>query len=162
MGSTNALFRGTLGQVMTEGMTSETVRFGVSMDKPLVEMLDRLTASEGYSNRSETIRSLVRQEVISSGKGNECRRVAGVVTLVYRYGRKLRRAGTGSFPSLRIAANMQLHLDEEICLKILVVIGASGELRGWSQQLIGQRGVVGRLSIIATEDLYRELSGTSR
>ncbi len=141
---------------------SEIVRFGVSMEKPLVEMLDRLTLVEGYSNRSETIRSLVRQEVIRSGRGKDGQEVAGVVTLVYRYGTRLRRVSTAEYRSLRIAANMQLHLDDEICLKVLILSGDSSELHAWASNLIGQRGVVGKLSITATEDLYRELSGVSQ
>ncbi len=148
------------GAVMREQKTSDTVRFGVSMDKPLVEMLDQLTADEGYSNRSETLRSLVRQEIIRSGKDSENRRVAGVITLVYRYGTKLRRVSTKDFSSLRIAGNMQLHLDEDICLKLLILTGDSGDLHAWAQKLVGQRGVIGKLSITATEDVYRELTGT--
>ena len=140
---------------------SEIVRFGVSMEKPLVEMLDRLTVAEGYSNRSETIRSLVRQEVIRSGREKDGQEVAGVVTLVYRYGTRLRRVSTAGYRSLRVAANMQLHLDDKICLKLLILTGDGGELHAWASNLIGQRGVVGKLSITATEDLYRELSSVS-
>ncbi len=140
---------------------SEIVRFGVSMEKPLVEMLDRLTVAEGYSNRSETIRSLVRQEVIRSGREKDRQQVAGVVTLVYRYGTRLRRVSTTGYRSLRVAANMQLHLDDEICLKLLILTGDGSELHAWASNLIGQRGVVGKLSITATEDLYRELSSVS-
>ncbi len=140
---------------------SEIVRFGVSMEKPLVEMLDRLTVAEGYSNRSETIRSLVRQEVIRSGREKDRQQVAGVVTLVYRYGTRLRRVSTTGYRSLRVAANMQLHLDDEICLNLLILTGDGSELHAWASNLIGQRGVVGKLSITATEDLYRELSSVS-
>lgn len=40
----------------------DVVRFGVSMDRELVRLLDDLTSGGGYANRSETLRALVRRE----------------------------------------------------------------------------------------------------
>lgn len=40
----------------------DVVRFGVSMDRELVRLLDELTSGGGYANRSETLRALVRRE----------------------------------------------------------------------------------------------------
>ncbi len=140
---------------------SDTVRFGVSMEKSLVEVLDRLSTEQGYGNRSQMLRSLVRQEVVRSGAAADDGEVAGVLTLVYRYGTRLRRVSTDDYATLRIVANTQLHLDDAVCLKVMILTGTGGEVRSWAKPLITQRGVVGKLNISATEELYRELSGSA-
>ncbi|MHC4458865.1 MAG: ribbon-helix-helix protein, CopG family, partial [Planctomycetota bacterium] len=37
-------------------------RIGVSLDKKLLSMFDKLIAKQGYQSRSEAIRDLVRQQ----------------------------------------------------------------------------------------------------
>jgi len=46
-----------------EGMNG-LVRFGVSMEASLAERFDELIGRRGYSNRSEAIRDLVRQQLV--------------------------------------------------------------------------------------------------
>ncbi len=135
----------------------ETTRFGVSMDRELVDLLDRLTEGGGYANRSEALRSLVRHELIRVGGEESDREVAGVITLIFRYGTRLAPAPLDDYPSVHVSANLQIHLDREICMKLLVVQGACGDVNEWAKKLTAQRGVVGRLTISATDQLVREL-----
>ncbi|PKL12490.1 MAG: hypothetical protein CVV52_09890 [Spirochaetae bacterium HGW-Spirochaetae-8] len=136
---------------------SEIVRFGVSMDRDLVELLDSITQTEGYANRSETIRSLVRQELINSGTEDDTREVTAVISLIFHYTTSLARIPIDRYPSLRIITNLQQHLQKEIVIKILVVTGSSGEVRAWSQELTGQKHIIGRVNIAATDELFQEL-----
>jgi CopG family transcriptional regulator, nickel-responsive regulator len=140
-----------------EAEVGGTTRFGVSMDRELVVLLDRLAASAGYHNRSEALRSLVRREVIRAGDEDGGRQVAGIITLIYRYTTRLTSAPVDEFPSIRISANLQLHLEKDICMKLLVIQGRSGDVHEWAKKLTAQRGVVGRLTISATDDIIREL-----
>jgi CopG family transcriptional regulator, nickel-responsive regulator len=138
------------------------VRFGVSMEEELVTLLDDLARREQYANRSEALRSLVRrrlaQEAAPPGRDREDQRtVAGIVTLLYPYDRTLLRAPLAPFPTLRIAANLQLHLQDQVCLKMLVVQGAASEVHQWAQPVVAQKGVVGNLSVVATEDVCSAL-----
>ncbi len=137
----------------------ETIRFGVSMDRELVELLDRLTRSGGHENRSETIRGLVRKELVRTGSVDSDREVIGTVTLLYRYGTRLPRVPVRDYPSVRITANVQLHAEDEICVKVLVVRGRGSEVEGWAGKLLSSKRVIGKLSITATDELYRELMG---
>ena len=43
---------------------SEIIRFGVSMDKELVTLLDQLTEVHHHPNRSETIRAMILNQVL--------------------------------------------------------------------------------------------------
>ena len=135
----------------------ETVRFGVSMDSDLVTLLDKLTQQQGHTNRSETIRALVRQELTHSDPAESDQEVIGTVTLLYHFRVSLPRISVESYPSLRITANLQLHAQREICIKILVVAGKASEVHAWSQRLLSRKNVMGKLTIAATEELYREL-----
>jgi len=135
----------------------ETVRFGVSMDSDLVELLDRLTRQEGHENRSETLRSLVRQELIQAGSREEDREVIGTVTLLYHYETRLPRVSVRPYPSVRITANIQLHAEEEICVKVMVVRGLGREIREWAQKLLSYKKIIGKLTITATDEIFREL-----
>jgi len=40
------------------------IRFGVSLDKILLERFDSLIERKGYSNRSEAIRDLIRDSLV--------------------------------------------------------------------------------------------------
>lgn len=133
------------------------VRFGVSMEEELVALLDDLVDREHYANRSEALRSLVRDKLVRAEDGEDDRPVAGIVTLIYPHSRTLVRAPIAPFPSLRISANLQLHLQDDICLKVLVVQGNQSEVRQWARPVVAQKGVVGSISAVATEGLCATL-----
>ena len=53
-------------------------RIGVSLDKKLLSMFDKLIAKQGYQSRSEAIRDLIRQQLSSEQLSNpKARAVAG-------------------------------------------------------------------------------------
>lgn len=135
------------------------VRFGVSMEGDLVELLDDLATRQGYDNRSETLRHLVRKELARDSGPLDDRQVAGIVTLLYPYGKKLIDAPIAAYPSLQITANLQLHLQGNVTLKVLIVQGAAAEVHAWAQTVVSQRDVLGELSVVATEEVYEALSG---
>ena len=135
----------------------ETVRFGVSMDSDLVELLDRMTRDKGHPNRSETIRGLVRQELVDEYAGDEDLAVLGTLTLLYHHGTGLPRLSVRAYPSLRITANLQLHVDEDIVVKVLVLQGKGAEVQAWARKLLSRKKVIGKLAIAATDDLTKEL-----
>ncbi len=137
------------------------VRFGVSMEEELVQLLDELADREGYDNRSEALRSLVRKELARDSSPGDDRQVAGIVTLLFPYGRKLIDAPVAAYPSLQITANLQLHLQGNVTLKTLVIQGSGAEVHAWARRVVSQRGVLGELSVVATEEVYAALAGSA-
>ncbi len=135
----------------------QTIRFGVSMDSALVALLDQLTEQRGAANRSETIRELVRAAVIEESLGDEERHVIGTLTLLFHHQTRLPRAPISDYPSLTITANLQFHIHGEICVKLLMVRGSSGDVNKWAAKLLGHPDVIGNLSICATDALLGEL-----
>jgi len=61
---------------------SDIVRFGISLGNELLGNFDNLIKRRKYSNRSEAIRDLIRQELLKQDL-EEDREVAGAITFVY-------------------------------------------------------------------------------
>ncbi len=135
-------------------------RFGVSMEHDLVELLDTLVERQGHKNRSEALRAMVRKELAHAVDQNETREVAGILTLLYPYGKALERHPTDDYPSLTISANLQLHLRGNVCLKVIVVQGLSADVHCWARDVIGQKGILGEMRVVASEDVYSAFSQT--
>lgn len=129
-------------------MAKELVRFGVSIEKALVESLDVFRAREGYANRSETLRNLIVKQLLSSDVvGADDIPVTGIITLVYPAGMRLKRLPVHDFPLLHFQANFQLHIDEDTVLKILVISGKRSDVDRWSSLATHQKKVSGQTVI---------------
>lgn len=136
----------------------KTVRFGVSMDSDLVDLLDAMSREKGYGNRSEALRDLVRQELVNDFVHEGDSEVIGTVTLLYPRESSLARVSIEDYPSVSISANLKMHADREICVKVIVVQGKGREVQAWARKLLSSRHVMGRLNIAATTELKRELT----
>jgi len=125
-------------------VVQETVRFGVSMEKGLLESFDRLIYKKGYSNRSEAVRDLIRDYLVTEDWAAEEKEVVGTITLVYNHHtRGLSDALIDlqhHFHNLTIST-MHLHLDEDNCLEVLVVKGMANKIKEVAERLTSTRGV---------------------
>jgi len=136
---------------------SELVRFGVSMEREIVSLLDEITEKHEHPNRSEAIRALVRQQMLEEQSLEPDTEVTTVISLIYHYTTLLLRVPLKDFSSLKLTTNLQMHLDEDIIFKMLVVTGTYEEVTIWANRVTGQKHVVGRMHIAATERLFEQL-----
>jgi len=119
------------------------VRFGVSLEKGLLEKFDALLEERGYSSRSEALRDLIRQSLIEK-KWREGAEVAGAVTLIYDHHRK---DLVGRITDIQhdcphlIISTQHIHLDHDHCLEIIAVRGGSEEVRRLADSLRSIKGV---------------------
>lgn len=122
---------------------SELVRFGISLDRKLLQKFDRLTQKEGYNNRSEAIRDLIRKNLIQKewGEGKE---IAGAIIMVYdHHKRDLVNRLTDiqhNYQSL-IISTQHVHLDHDNCLEIIAIKGRSEKARDLLNALKSQKKV---------------------
>lgn len=133
---------------------STLTRFGVSLDTSLLEKFDRLCQSQGYENRSEAIRDLIRNYLVRQEWAEQQKQVAGCLVLVYdHHSSNLSQKLTSiqhEFHSL-IISSMHVHLDHDNCLETLVLKGNADAIRQLSQLLIATKGVkYGKLNIATT------------
>jgi CopG family nickel-responsive transcriptional regulator len=119
-------------------------RFGSSIPTTLLRRFDALIARQGYSNRSEALRDLIRERMVEQewkvGKGE----VVGTVTLVYdHHVRELTQKLTElqHHHHTEILSTLHIHLDEHHCLEVLAVRGKAREVKAIADRLIGTKGV---------------------
>jgi CopG family transcriptional regulator, nickel-responsive regulator len=132
-------------------MRNELVRFGVAMEKSLLEQFDVIVADRGVT-RSELLRDLVRAEIVRAQVARGAPAVA-TLTLVYdHHVRELTEKLTEFQHQLgdRVRSTLHIHLDQSRCLEVIVMRGRSDELKRVADRLLATRGVThGGIEIIA-------------
>lgn len=128
-------------------------RFGISLDKDLLDRFDHLIKGKNYSNRSEAFRDLIRQELVKK-EWQEGHEVAGAVNLIYdHHKRELLTKITDiqhDFQKL-IISTQHIHLDHNNCLEIIAVKGNPKDVQKLSDTLTAIKGVKhGALSMSTT------------
>jgi len=128
-------------------------RFGVSLDKALLDRFDRYIRERNYSNRSEAFRDLIRQELIKK-EWREGEDVAGAITLIYDHHRKdlLNKITDLQHDFQKVIISTQhIHLDHDNCLEIVAVRGKPEEVIRLADMLKSIKGVKhGTLSMSST------------
>jgi CopG family nickel-responsive transcriptional regulator len=131
-----------------------TARFGVSMSKRLLAEFDQLIAKLGFPNRSEAIRSLIRERLVQKEWQVSKQNTIGTITIVYSHEvRELTERLTEMQHQYhrQIISTMHIHLDKHNCLEILAVKGKGREIKRIADHLLSTKGVKhGRLTIAST------------
>lgn len=150
--------------------TGELRRFSVCMPATLVDQLDDLVSSNGFSNRSQALTEMVRSHLVDRQATNGTQEIAGTITLVYDHHKRDLQAQLTDIQhdhqELIIAA-MHVHLDHHRCLEVLTVRGTSPRIRKLADRLLAVRGVMhGRLTVTVTtastrRDAARHRHGSS-
>jgi CopG family nickel-responsive transcriptional regulator len=126
------------------------IRFGVSIEKKLLDLFDRLISKRGYRNRSEAIRDLIRDKLVEEEWAGGTREVVGTLTLIYdHHTRELQARMTELQHTYHahVISTLHVHLDHHNCLEVLVVRGRPREIRALSDGLLSLKGVKhGRLA----------------
>ncbi|MCS6900935.1 MAG: nickel-responsive transcriptional regulator NikR [Myxococcales bacterium] len=133
---------------------SDLVRFGVAMERALLERFDERIARKGYENRSEALRDLIRADLLRDAWDRGGEGVA-TITLVYdttvrdisdRIQAIEREAGE------RVVSSLRVQLGKERCLEVLVARGSAGRLRALADRLLGLRGVLSGELVAASSE----------
>jgi CopG family nickel-responsive transcriptional regulator len=135
-------------------MKTDLVRFGVAMDRPLLEHLDVIVNDRGVT-RSELLRDLVRGEVVRAQVRRGVPAIAAL-TLVYdHHVRDLTERLTEIQHELgeRVRSTLHVHLDHNRCLEVIILRGRSDELKRVAEKLLATRGVKhGGIEIVTDDD----------
>ena len=119
------------------------VRFGVSLEKPLLERFDALIRKRQYTNRSEALRDLIRRELVER-QWREGQEVAGAITLIYDHHKRdvLARVTDiqHDFQEM-IISTQHIHLDHDNCMEIIAARGKADEVQRLADALTSVKGV---------------------
>jgi len=122
----------------------ETIRFGVSIQDKLLARFDSLITQQGYLNRSEAIRDLIRNALVEEDLGKDEEESVGTISMVYdHHTRELSDKLTEQQHShhKEIISSMHVHLDHNNCLEVVVAKGMTKDIKHLAQELIGTKGV---------------------
>ncbi len=116
---------------------SDLYRFGISLDRELIEAFDRHIKAQGYQSRSEALRDLIREALLRKTT-TEGGLVAGAIVMTYdHHKRELVNRLIDiqhDFHDL-IISTQHVHLDHENCLEVIAVKGNAPEIEKLSSAL---------------------------
>jgi CopG family nickel-responsive transcriptional regulator len=129
-------------------------RVGVSLDKKLLAGFDQLIGKQGYTNRSEAIRDLIR-ESLSKDKLAEpsASAVAGVFLVYDHHSTKLseKLVSLQHNHLLQVIASTHVHLDHDNCLEVIILKGKVREIEKLANNIAALKGVkLSRVNLMTT------------
>src|SRR5271163_2853338 len=129
------------------------VRTGVSLEEELLKQFDESIRERGYQNRSEAIRDLIRDHLVSR-EADKNKVVAGTLTIVYDHHRPNlteKLVQVQHHAGSQVLAATHVHLDHHNCLEVVIMKGRSGSIQDLSNRILSLRGVKhGQLVITST------------
>lgn len=125
-------------------MVEKIIRFGVSIEPDLLKKFDKITKKEGYANRSEAIRDLIRKNLVNEKIQNHNAEAIGTLTMIYDH-------HTGNLTNKlldlqhhhhkEILTTTHIHVDHENCLEVLVLKGKVGNIEKLSDNIKSLKGI---------------------
>jgi CopG family nickel-responsive transcriptional regulator len=98
-------------------------RFGVSLDDDLLSKFDHLIKEKNYTNRSEALRDLIRQELVQR-QWQGGKEIVGAITLIYDHHK---RELVNKIMDIQhdfgdlIISSQHIHLDHHNCMEIIAI-----------------------------------------
>jgi CopG family nickel-responsive transcriptional regulator len=132
---------------------ADLTRTGVSIEPELLEKFDRFISRRGYKNRSEALRDLIRESLISEDI-EQNRLVVATLSMIFEHHRhdlsnKLTEIQHHSHQNVLAATHV--HLDQDNCLEVVIMKGRAGEVKHLADHMLAMRGVKhGKLVITST------------
>jgi CopG family transcriptional regulator, nickel-responsive regulator len=120
------------------------VRTGVSLEPEVLSALDRWARMRNAASRSEAIRFLVRKELSESALEDPEADAVGAVMVVYNHhGPYVQRRLTEAQHrwGSHIRSSSHVHLEGDVCVELMTLVGKRGELVRAAEDLRGVKGV---------------------
>lgn len=128
-------------------------RITMSLDSTLAEQFDTFISEHGYTNRSEAMRDLIRQQLEKERLGQSEEGYC-VATLSYVYNHHelelaSRITGVHHHHHELNLASIHVHLDHDNCLEIAVMRGSIKKVREFANAVMAERGIRhGKLNMV--------------
>lgn len=123
---------------------SDLERVGVSLDKVLLGQFDTLIEKQGYTNRSEAIRDLIRERLSAEHLSEPAAHAVAGIFLVYDHHSSAvmnKLTALQHDHVLDVVASMHIHLDHHNCLEIIIVKGKVNMIQTLADKIGSLKGV---------------------
>jgi CopG family nickel-responsive transcriptional regulator len=119
-------------------------RFGVSIEPDLLKKFDKVIKKKGYTNRSEAIRDIIRENLIAETTEDPNSEAIGTLTMIYDH-----HAGnlTNRLLDLQhhhhkeILTTTHIHVDHDNCLEVLVLKGKTRNIQKLADNIKSLKGI---------------------
>lgn len=133
---------------------SDIERIGISLEKNLLTMFDQVITEDGYRNRSEAVRDMIRERLSRKRLSNpDAHAVAGVFLIYDHHETKLpqKLVDIQHNHLLEAAASTHVHLDHHNCLEVIILKGQVKEIENLGNKIAALKGIkLSRLNIMAS------------
>ncbi len=124
---------------------SFVVRFTVSLEEALLKKFDEYCQQEQFATRSEAVRQLIHDRLMTRLWLEGTEQVAGTLTLVYDHhkpqlGERLTKLQHDH--NDLIVATTHVHLTHDICLEVIILRGSASRLQQVAAELKGMKGIL--------------------
>ena len=120
------------------------IRFGISMEPELLEKFDRIIKKEGYTNRSEAIRDIIRKNIIIEKIKDPQVKAIGTLTMIYDHhtgGLTNKLLDIQHDHTKEILSTTHIHIDHHNCLEVLVLKGKIGNVQKLADRIKSLKGI---------------------
>lgn len=124
---------------------SDLMRLTLSVPRLLLERLEALMRQRNYTSRSAFVRDLIRDYQVAHEWQAAHAAALGIITLVYQphlhqLGEKLTTLQRHYYQSIR--ASTHVHLDQHVCVEVLIVHASPTQIQQLADHLRQQKGVL--------------------
>jgi CopG family nickel-responsive transcriptional regulator len=122
----------------------QLTRTGIALDSDLLARFDRYIAKQGYKNRSEAFRDLIRDKLVGAAVESPEAAVVGTITIIYDHHSRLlpdKLMDLQHENHNMVIATTHVHIDHDSCLEVVVVKGQARKVQAFADLLIGTKGI---------------------
>ena len=133
-------------------------RVGISVEDDLLKKFDKLIDKQGYANRSEAIRDLIRERLMRDQLEEPASNAIAAIFVVYdhhssRLTQKLTELQHSQI--LKTISSMHIHIGHHDCLEVILLKGNVGEIKKMADKIIALKGVkLGKVNLIGVGQDY--------
>ena len=130
-------------------------RVGISIEDDLLRKFDRLIEKQGYANRSEALRDLIRDKLMVADLAKPNTSAIAAIFVVYDHhssqlSQKLIQLQHSQL--LKTISSMHVHIGRHECLEVILLRGKVRQIKKLSDAIVALKGVkLGRVNLIATD-----------
>lgn len=145
----------------------DLMRFGVSAEEELLQNFDRLINGQGYENRSEALRDLMRDALVKARleHSSETNEVLGSLTLVYDHHASDLSDKMNELQHDHhhlVVSVLHVHVNHDDCMEVIVLRGSLREVRSLADGLLSLKGVKhGKLFVTVSSEQMIERQTTA-
>jgi CopG family transcriptional regulator, nickel-responsive regulator len=125
-------------------MKTKVTRFGVSIENDLLEKFDKLSSKKGYRSRSEALRDLIRDKLVSEKIDDVNALCFGIITFVYDHHKREIEKTLNSFQHdyfKSILFTTHVHINHDNCMEMVIVKDKAGKVKMIAEQILSFKGV---------------------